>query len=54
MSLARNSRFEHSLVVNLPKLKKFRLRLPTPMPTLVPKATPGRYLDRVRWLFTGR
>jgi hypothetical protein len=54
MSLARNSHIEHSLVVNLPKQKKFRLRLPTPMPTLVPTAAPGRYLDRLRWLFTGR
>ncbi len=54
MSLARNSRIEHSLVVNLPQQRKFRLSLPTPMPTLVQKATPGRYLDRVRWLITGR
>ena len=54
MSLARNSRTELSLVVNLPKQKKFRLRPPTPMPMLVPVATPGRYLDRLRWLFTGR
>ena len=54
MSFARNSRIDHALVVNLPTQKKFRLRLPTPMPTLVLTVTPGRYLDRLRWLFTGR
>jgi hypothetical protein len=54
MSILSNSRVEHSLAVSLPRQKTFRLRPPAPMPNVVTRPTIGRYLDRLRWLFTGR
>ncbi len=54
MSLLNTLRSERPLAAGLARLRAARLGLVRPLPSVVATTPAGRYLARMRWLFTGR